>query len=66
MALSKGDKVTNKYNIKGGLLGTDIPAGTKGGVAKIHLLGKVDVEFRIHGRNVLVRDIEPDDLKKAR
>lgn len=65
-AMKIGDKVKNRFNIKGGMLRSDVPADTAGKITKVHwLTDKVDVEFVLHGREVTFRDIKCDDIKKA-
>lgn len=66
MALSKGDKVQNVYNIKGGVFGSDIKANTDGKVLSVsYLFDNVDVEFVVNGVKKTVRDIPLKDVKKV-
>ncbi|HEY8992244.1 MAG TPA: hypothetical protein VIM37_00150 [Candidatus Microsaccharimonas sp.] len=67
MALSVGDKVKNKYNIDGGMFGTDVPSDSVGKIIAMHwVTDKVDVQFSLsYGRETTVRGIKMSDVKKA-
>jgi len=64
--ISKGDKVKNRYNIDGGLFGSDVPADTPGKVVAISFIGnKADVEFQLkHHLKRTVYGVSLDDLRR--